>query len=179
MLTITERYDGPEFASDRLVLPFDLRKKSRLRVTLASGVEAGLVLERGHILRGGDKLRASDGCIVVVDAAPERVMLVRAPTQRLLNQAAYHLGNRHVPLQVGGKWLLLEADHVLEDMLRGLGVSVTHELAPFEPEAGAYGGGHRHDADNDDDHHHGHSHHSHSHHHAHSHGRRHNGHAHD
>jgi urease accessory protein len=166
MLTIAERSTEQEPASDRLVLPFDQRQKSRLRVTLGSGQEAGLLLERGGILRGGDRLRASDGRIVIVEAAPQRVMRVIAPTPRLLNQATYHLGNRHVPLQVGDGWLLLEEDHVLEHMLLGLGVTVQHECAPFEPEAGAYGGGHRHGADNDDHHHHEHDHHrEHNHHH--------------
>src|SRR5262245_30503216 len=132
MLTIAERSKGQEPAGDRLVLPFDQRQKSRLRVTLESGDEAALLLERGGILRGGDRLRASDGRIVIVERAPEKVMRVTAKTPRLLNQAAYHLGNRHVPLQVGEGWLLLEDDHVLEHMLVGLGVTVTHELAPFE-----------------------------------------------
>jgi len=182
MLTIAERNIGQDPASDRLVLPFDQRQKSRLRVTLESGDDAGLLLERGAILRGGDRLRASDGRIIIVEAAPERVMRVTASTPRLLNQAAYHLGNRHVPLQVGDGWLLLEEDHVLEHMILGLGVIVHHELAPFEPEAGAYGGGHRHAADNDDRHGHPHGHdHNHSHHdhgHNHTHPNRH-GHHHD
>jgi urease accessory protein len=168
MLTITERVPGEGPADDRLVLPFDRRQKSRQRVTLESGDEAALNVERGAVLRGGDRLRVSDGRIVLVVAAQEPVTLVTASDQRDLMRAAYHLGNRHIPLQIGIGWILLEQDHVLEHMLAGLGVQVGHQQAPFEPEAGAYGGGgHRHGGD---EHEHGHSHghdHSHDHHHHH------------
>jgi len=144
MLHITEKLAEAVPCDDRLVLPFDRRQRSRLRVRLESGAEAGLFLERGTILRGGDCLRASDGRSVLVVAADEPVLRVTASSPRDLMRAAYHLGNRHVPLQLGDGWLRLEQDHVLQDMLLGLGVSVTPEAAPFEPEAGAYGGGHRH-----------------------------------
>jgi urease accessory protein len=77
------------------------------------------------------------------------VMDVTAPDAPTLTRAAYHLGNRHVPLQVGDGWLRLEQDHVLKDMLLGLNVTVQELQAPFEPEAGAYGGGHRHHHDDD------------------------------
>jgi urease accessory protein len=116
-------------------------------VKLESGEEGGLFLERGTILRGGDRLRASDGRIVQVVAADETTMQVTADTPTRLMRAAYHLGNRHVPLQIGEGWLRLEQDHVLKEMLVGLGVCVENESAPFEPEAGAYGGGHRHPTD--------------------------------
>jgi len=144
MLQITERLSVCERCDDQLILPFDRRQKSRLRVVLKSGEDAGLFLERGTILRGGDCLRASDGRVVQVIAADELVMRVTATTPILLLRAAYHLGNRHVPLQIGEGWLRLEQDHVLKDMLMGLGISVENEQSPFEPEAGAYGGGHRH-----------------------------------
>lgn len=147
MLHITERIASGDQHDERLVLPFDRRQKSRLRVRLESGAEAGLFLERGSILRDGDRLRASDGRTVLVVAADEPVMRVTADTPHDLMRAAYHLGNRHVPLQLGDGWLRLEQDHVLRDMLLGLGVRVADELAPFEPEAGAYGGGHRHGHD--------------------------------
>jgi urease accessory protein len=147
MLHITELLDHADRYDDRLILPFDRRQKSRLRVRLESGEEAGLFLKRGTILRGGDSLRASDARIVRVVAAEEPVMRVTADTPVQLMRAAYHLGNRHVPLQIGAGWLCLEQDHVLKEMLLGLGVSVENENAPFEPEAGAYGGGHRHHHD--------------------------------
>ena len=157
MLTITERVQGEGPTDDRLTLPFDQRQKSRLRVTLDSGDEAAVNVERGAILRGGDRLKASDGRIIQVVAAKEPLTLVTATEARNLMRAAYHLGNRHIPLQIGLGWILMEQDHVLEHMLEGLGVQVRHEMAPFEPEAGAYGGGHRH-GDHDHGHSHGHDH---------------------
>lgn len=147
MLSIHERLNAPALASDQLVLPFDLRQKSRLRVKLKSGLEAALMLDRGTILRGGDLLKANDGRVIQVVAADEPVLHVTAPTAQSLMCAAYHLGNRHVPLQVGDGWLRLEQDHVLNEMLVGLGMTTVEQLAPFEPEAGAYGGGHRHGGD--------------------------------
>ncbi len=145
MLTITERLPHGHDYQDRLVLPFDQRRKSRLRVTLASGVEAALRLERGVALRDGDRLIGDDGTVVLVVAAEEAVARVTADSPLGLMRAAYHLGNRHIPVEVGPGWLRLEQDHVLEHMLEHLSVTVTHELAPFEPEAGAYGGGHHHE----------------------------------
>jgi urease accessory protein len=150
MLNITQRLPTINSAhpiDDYLVLPFDLRQKSRLRVTLKSGIEAVLMLDRGTILRGGDLLKAEDGQVVQIVAADQPVTEVRAETQQALMCAAYHLGNRHVPLQVGDGWLRLEQDHVLKEMLIGLGMITIDQLAPFEPEAGAYGGGHRHNHD--------------------------------
>jgi urease accessory protein len=144
MLNITEQLPPGDQCDDKLILPFDRRQKSRLRIRLESGEEAGLFLKRGTILRGGDRLLASDGRTVQVVAADEPVMRVTADTPIRLMCAAYHLGNRHVPLQIGEGWLRLEQDHVLKEMLFGLGVDVVNENAPFEPEAGAYGGGHRH-----------------------------------
>jgi len=166
MLTITERTSGQGAVDDTLTLPFDQRQKSRLRVTLDSGDEAAVNVERGAVLRGGDRLKASDGRIIQVVAAKEPLTLVTATEPRNLMRAAYHLGNRHIPLQIGLGWILMEQDHVLEHMLEGLGAHVRHEMAPFEPEAGAYGGGHRHgdhDHGHDHSHSHGHGHHHHSH----------------
>jgi urease accessory protein len=94
-------------------------------------------------------LKSVDGFVVQVVAAQEPVYNVIAATQRDLICAAYHLGNRHVPLQIGDGWLRLEQDYVLKDMLIGLGMQVAETMAPFEPEAGAYGGGHRHGIDID------------------------------
>lgn len=149
MLNIFEHLPPADQCDDKLILPFDRRQKSRLRIRLESGEEAGLFLKRGTILRGGDRLLASNGRIVRVVAADEPVMRVTADTPIRLMCAAYHLGNRHVPLQIGEGWLRLEQDHVLKEMLLGLGVEVVNENAPFEPEAGAYGGGHRHHHDDE------------------------------
>jgi urease accessory protein len=144
MLVIEKRYASSAPATERLILPFELRQKSRLRTRLESGEEAALFLERGTLLRGGDKLEAADGRIVAVVAAAEHLLEVRAGSSRELARAAYHLGNRHIPVEVGAGVLKLEYDHVLELMLQGLGVDITESQGPFEPEAGAYGGGHHH-----------------------------------
>ena len=133
----------------QLKLPFDLRQKSRLRTKLVDGEDAWLLLPRGDILRGGDKLLANDGRIVEVVSEIEDVLHVECANALALTRAAYHLGNRHVPVQVGDGFLRIAADHVLAEMLKGLGATLTAMRAPFEPEAGAYGnhgggGGHQH-----------------------------------
>jgi urease accessory protein len=127
-------------ARDALQLPFDLRQKSRLRARLVSGKEVALVLPHGTLLRGGDLVGASDGSVIEVIAAPEAVLHIECASPAALARAAYHLGNRHVPVQVGEGWLRIAADHVLAEMLKGLGASVIPMQAPFEPEAGAYSG---------------------------------------
>ena len=103
-----------------------------------------LKTERGAVLRGGDCLRAEDGRVVRVAAAPEKLMHIVCADQFELTRAAYHLGNRHVPVEIGDGYLRIAADHVLGDMLLGLGAKVQSVEAPFEPESGAYGGGHGH-----------------------------------
>ena len=144
LLQITERIEPVESFDDELILPFDQRQKSRSRVTLKSGIEAALMLERGTILRGGDFLRSGDGRVIKVIAANEPVLHVTAQNSQQLMRAVYHLANRHVPLQIGDGWLRMEQDHVLKAMLLGLGMKAAEEFAPFEPEAGAYGGGQHH-----------------------------------
>jgi len=129
----------------QLKLPFESRQKSRLRTALVSGEEVALLLPRGEVLRGGDLVTASDGRVIEVVAEPEKLVHVECATPAELMRAAYHLGNRHIPVQVGEGFLRLAPDHVLEEMLKGLGAKVTPVEAPFEPEAGAYGGGHRHE----------------------------------
>ncbi|TDG09087.1 urease accessory protein UreE [Paraburkholderia guartelaensis] len=163
-----------------LTLPYDARCKSRFAATLDTGEEVGVVLPRGTVLRDGDMLVADDGGLVRVIAAAESVLRVRAPDRLTLTRAAYHLGNRHTPVEVGTDELKLEADPVLEDMLKRLGAQVERVELPFQPESGAYGGGHRHGHDEtfaDDyalaqrvyDEHHGHHDHAHSHGHSHNH----------
>ena len=127
-----------------LILPFDLRQKSRLLTTLSSGESAGLMLDRGTVLRGGDCLRADDGRVVRIVAADEALMEARCSDPVVLARCAYHLGNRHTPVQVGDGWLRFAADDVLAGMARGVGATVSALSAPFEPEAGAYAGGHHH-----------------------------------
>jgi urease accessory protein len=135
----------------RLRLPFESRQKSRLRTALESGEEVGLDLPRGDLLRGGDLLVASDGRVVEVIAQPENVMHITCAGAQQLARAAYHLGNRHVPVEVGEGYLRIAADHVLKQLLIGLGAEVTETETPFEPEAGAYGEGHAHGGGGHDD----------------------------
>jgi urease accessory protein len=129
-------------ASEQLILPFELRQKSRLRATSVAGTEFALLLPRGTVLRDGDRLRAANGLIIAVQAASESVSTARSDDVTRFARVCYHLGNRHMPLQIGAGWLRYLADHVLDKMVEELGLTVVHEQAPFEPEAGAY---HQHD----------------------------------
>lgn len=138
MLEVHEILREPLAAGEQLVLPFELRQKSRLRAVTAAGTELALLLPRGTLLRHGDRLRAVNGMVIEVQAAPEAVTTGRSDDTMLLARACYHLGNRHVPLQVGERWLRYLVDHVLDRLVAELGLSVVHEQAPFEPEAGAY-----------------------------------------
>jgi urease accessory protein len=151
MLLLEALYDGPVPAAARLELDFSYRTKSRLRAKLVTGEEVGLFLPRGTVLRGGQKLAGRGGHIVEVVAAPEDLLEARCANPQALARAAFHLGNRHVAVEVGedaaGGWLRIQADHVLEAMLVGLGATVTALRAPFEPEAGAYAHGHPHPGD--------------------------------
>ncbi|WP_186163199.1 urease accessory protein UreE [Burkholderia gladioli] len=171
-----------------LTLAYDARCRSRFAATLDSGEELAVVLPRGTVLADGDVLVADDGALVRVVAAAEAVMRVRAPDALTFTRAAYHLGNRHTPVEIGLDTFKLEYDPVLADMLTRLGAHVERVEAPFQPEAGAYGGGHRHghDASFAEDYalaqqvygeHHGHAH-GHDHDHSHSHGHDHDDHGH-
>ena len=145
LIKVTQLLDQPTTAQATLSLPFELRQKSRLRANLDSGEEVGLMLPRGQVLRGGDCLKAENGMIIQLAAAAESVSTVTAPDQLTLQKACYHLGNRHVPLQITENWIRYLEDHVLDDMVESLGLTVTHEQAPFEPEVGAYHKHHHHD----------------------------------
>jgi urease accessory protein len=160
----------------QLKLPFESRQKSRLRAKLVSGEEVGLMLPRGEILRGGDLVTASDGRVIEIISQEEKIVHVEANSPQALAKVAYHLGNRHVPVQVGEGFLRIAEDHVLEEMVTKLGAKVSRLHAPFEPEAGAYAGGHhQHDEmghggkihDHHHDHDHDHEHCDHPHHHPH------------
>lgn len=138
---VTNTVDAHE-ATVTLTLPFQLRQKSRLRTRLDSGLEIALVLPRGRVLRHGDVLRAANGTLIEVKAAEEQVSTATTHDPLQLARACYHLGNRHVALQIGDRWLRYLHDHVLDDMVREQGLTITVERAPFEPEAGAYHAGH-------------------------------------
>ena len=142
MLNIQKRCSPRDKFHAELVLPFELRQKSRLRTQTTTGEEAGLFLPRGAVLRDGDFLEAEDGRIVRVTAKPEKVLQIGCPDAVQLARIAYHLGNRHVALQIGAGWLRIANDYVLRQMVEGLGALVVLTEAPFEPEAGSYGGHH-------------------------------------
>lgn len=146
MLQVLRRAADREPATETLTLPFEERQKSRLRARLASGREVVLLLPRGTVLRHGERLEAEDGTVIRVEAAPERVSRATSRNPLVITRGAYHLGNRHVPLQIEERRLAYLHDHVLDAMVRQLGLEVTVEIAPFEPEAGAYG--HHHGAGN-------------------------------
>jgi urease accessory protein len=130
------------------VLLFDQRCRSRHKIELDNGESVALVLNQGTVLRHGDILVANDGKFVVVQAAMESVLRVTADSALQLTRAAYHLGNRHILVEIGPGYLQLEYDPVLVDMLRQLGgVTVKKVNEPFEPDAGAYGKGHKHGHD--------------------------------
>ena len=140
MLKITEKLATTLTPSASLTLPFEKRQKSRLRISLDNNQEVALMLERGSVLRHGDLLRADSGLIIEVRAANEEVAVISTKDSFLLARACYHLGNRHISLQIGEGWLRFQRDHVLEEMVQSLGLAVKHELSPFEPEGGAYSG---------------------------------------
>ena len=150
-----------------LTLDWDTRQKSRFDATDSQGRALGVFLPRGAVVRGGDVLVAEDGSLVRVQAAPQAVLRITACTEHGspfdLTRAAYHLGNRHVPIELQPDHLKIEPDHVLADMLRAMHMTVVAVSEPFEPENGAYGD---HGASS-----HGHGHeHGHSHEHGHEHG---------
>ncbi|TBU90631.1 urease accessory protein UreE [Stutzerimonas kirkiae] len=145
MLVIRQRTTPPPTWDAELELNYDARSKSRLRCFSTAGEDIGLFLERGQPpLRDGECLLAEDGRIVRVKARPEQLLHVTCTSAFELTRAAYHLGNRHVALQIGDGWLRLLDDYVLKDMLTQLGARTEAIEAPFQPEHGAYGGGHHH-----------------------------------
>ncbi|MCF6338072.1 MAG: urease accessory protein UreE [Gammaproteobacteria bacterium] len=139
MIELTRIVNDKQPADGQLTLPIEQRVRSRLRARLDDGREVGLFLPRGTLLRGGDQLSSSNnGLVIDVSAAPETVSTLHSNDPTLLARTAYHLGNRHIPLQVEKGWLRYLHDHVLDDMLRQMGLEPVVEQAPFEPEAGAY-----------------------------------------
>jgi len=160
--------NNTDTTTDRVSLTFEQRQKSRGQAVTDSGKKIGWFIERGYVLSDGDSLVASDGQQFAVVAAPETLSEVITDDHLLLTRAAYHLGNRHVPLQINHHSLCYQHDHVLDDMVAGLGLTVTCVTKPFHSESGAYhshgthshgthshnGGGHNHAHD----HHHPHDH---------------------
>lgn len=157
MLRLTQRIDQDVPSCGSLTLTHEQRIKGRLRVRLDDGGEAGLFLERGQPLRDGDRVASEDGRVIEIHAASESLSRIDCDDPVLFARACYHLGNRHVALQIDAGVLCYQHDHVLDDMLRSLGLAVGHEQAPFEPEPGAYGSidqhhSHHHGVQDHDDH---------------------------
>jgi len=169
MRKILEKVASTVPASLAVTLEHAERQKSRGLLKLDDGSEAALLLERGTGLQHGDHLLADDGEVVAVQAALEGLSIVTASDPLELCRAAYHLGNRHVPLQISALRLAYLHDHVLDDMVRELGFQVTFAAERFEPESGAYGHGHAHRSRPPSSHPHAHAHDHHHHHHDHDH----------
>jgi urease accessory protein len=177
--TVQGQYSWKQAAADTVVLDFDDRHRRRMAMTGTHGLEFLLDLETTVALRGGDALVLEDGRLVEVVAAPESLLEIRGSDPAHLVRVAWHLGNRHLPTQIVGRGLRIRRDHVIEDMVKGLGARVIEIEAPFDPEGGAYaaqepaGHAHDHSAHGHHDHsEHGHGGHDHA---AHDHG----GHVHD
>ena len=130
-----------------LALTSAQRRRSRQRLQLADGKELAIALPPGNAMYPGDQLLADDGTRFSVCAAPESVLRIECPDATTLLRAAYHLGNRHVAVEVGDGYLAIEPDPVLREMLDLIGVHTEAVEAPFQPESGAYGGGHKHGHD--------------------------------
>lgn len=146
MIRLTSKLIGPHSADTTLTLPWEQRTKSRLRVLLDNGVEAGLFLRRGSVLRAGEMLASEEGFVVEVVAAREPLSIVASPDPLLMARACYHLGNRHAAVAITDRQVHYLHDPVLDDMIKGLGLEIRHDQGPFEPESGAYAGhGHHHD----------------------------------
>jgi len=166
-------------AADTVVLDFDDRHRRRMAMTGTRGLEFLLDLENAIALRGGDALVLEDGRLIEVVAAAEPLVEIRGADPLHLVRIAWHLGNRHLPTQIMGKGLRIRRDHVIEQMVKGLGARVIEIEAPFDPEGGAYaaahaahdhghiGHDHAHDHHHDHAHHHGDSRHNHDDHHHH------------
>ena len=144
MLKLVKKIPKPDKCDDTVTLDYNDRTRSRLRVTLNSGVESGIVLPRGTSLYNGDVLQSENGFTVLIEASKETVSTVKTDNPHLLARVCYHLGNRHVPLQIESTRVRYLHDHVLDEMVKSMGLDVIVENECFEPESGAYHGGHSH-----------------------------------
>lgn len=138
MLIFTKRVEHTHDYKHTITLEYDLRKKARFKTQSDKGEEIGLMLPRGLVLRDGDCLQSDGGVIAIITAATEQVSVASTSDKLLLAKACYHLGNRHMSLQIEDEFLAYQKDHVLDEMVISLGLSVTHEMRAFEPESGAY-----------------------------------------
>lgn len=145
-MNLGHRHDIEQFAGE-LLLSYDQRKKGRLHAETTNGLEVGLFLERGKVLRDGDVLQANSGEYILVRASNEQLTEGRCEDWLTFSKCCYHLGNRHVPIEIEDRVLRLQSDHILKDMLSQLGMDVRECEGPFNPEQGAYSGGHHHHHD--------------------------------
>ncbi len=167
--------------ADRVVLDHEDRQRRRIALTGEGGLAFLLDLDKPAVLGEGDALKLEDGRLVAVEAAPQRLLEIRAENPLRLMRVAWHIGNRHTPAEIGAEAIWIEDDHVLAEMVRGQGCSLAQVTRPFRPERGAYdhaghdhaghGHAHHHDHGHDHGHHHTHAHdHAHDHSHDHAHG---------
>lgn len=136
---------------DRVLIDYDLRHRRRIVLRTESGYELLVDLPHAVRLKDGDGLRLEDGRVVRVCARPEPLLEIHSHEDSALVRIAWHLGNRHLPMQLAGDRIRIRADHVIEAMIKGLGGHAERIDAPFDPEAGAYAEGHHHHHDHDDD----------------------------
>lgn len=149
----------PERVADSVTLDHEGRQRRRVALTTDGGLEFLLDLEKPKALDDGDAVKLEDGRLILVKAAPERLLEITTATPLRLLRIAWHIGNRHTPAEITEGAIYIADDHVLADMVRGLGAGVAVVTRPFRPERGAYGGGHDHAHDHD----HGHEHPAHDH----------------
>lgn len=145
-------------STDTILIEFDRRYRRRIVLQTATARDVLLDLPQAVCLRHGDGLLLDDGGIVLVQARAEPLLDIHAHDAAALVRIAWHLGNRHLPVQLLGAHLRIRRDHVIADMVRTLGGHVAEIEAPFDPEAGAYAGGHSHSHDDEDGHAHPHGH---------------------
>jgi urease accessory protein len=148
---------------DQVLIDYDRRHRRRILLRTEGGRSVLIDLPQAVRLRNGDGLVLEDGNVVRVSARAEKLLEIHAHDEGELVRIAWHLGNRHLPVQLLGEKIRIRADHVIEEMIEGLGGHVEAIDAPFDPEAGAYAGGHSHLEDDDDDQPHTHTHGAHAH----------------
>jgi len=138
MLIFTQRIEHTHNCNLTLTLAYDSRQKARLKTISDTGEEVGLMLPRGIILRGGDCIKSEEGSVAKIISALEEVSVAQTDNKLVLAKASYHLGNRHMPLQIEEDSLIYLRDHVLDEMIKNLGLTIHYEKRAFEPESGAY-----------------------------------------
>jgi urease accessory protein len=148
-----EHLSGGEIV-DRVVLESGERHRRRIALRGAGGLGFLLDLPEAAVLDDGDALVLEDGRLIWVEAAPERLLEIRAASDHALKRLIWHIGNRHIPAEIGAEAVWIADDHVLADMVRGLGGTAEPVERPFRPEGGAYSGGHGHDHPHGGHHHH-------------------------